>query len=112
MYGLFDSKGTLKNIQTAVLKVRGSMRENLPVTQREVKMPAAGRLITTTNPRGVITYCNDEFAEISGFSREELVGQPHNIIRHPDMPSAVFEGMSTEGHPPISKSLTRLMAII
>ncbi len=69
------------------------MRKNLPVTQREVKMSERGRLITTTDPRGVITYCNDEFVDISGFSREELVGQPHNVIRHPDMPSAVFEGM-------------------
>ena len=56
-------------------------------------MSAGGRLITTTDTRGVITYCNDEFVDISGFSREELVGQPHNVIRHPDMPSAVFQGM-------------------
>ncbi|MEO9587981.1 MAG: PAS domain-containing methyl-accepting chemotaxis protein, partial [Marinobacter sp.] len=69
------------------------MRKNLPVTQREVRMSASGRLITTTDSRGVITYCNDEFVDISGFSREELVGQPHNVIRHPDMPSAVFQGM-------------------
>ena len=69
------------------------MRKNLPVTQREVRMRKGGRLISTTDLKGVITYCNDEFEEISGFSREELVGQAHNIIRHPDMPQAVFEGM-------------------
>ena len=69
------------------------MRKNLPVTQREVKMRQGGRLITTTDPKGVITYCNDDFVEISGFSREELVGQAHNIIRHPDMPQAVFKDM-------------------
>lgn len=69
------------------------MRNNLPVTQREVRMPEGDRLITTTNPSGVITYCNDEFVQISGFAREELVGQPHNVIRHPDMPSGVFQGM-------------------
>src|SRR6056297_108281 len=69
------------------------MRKNLPVTQREVKMRKAGRLITTTDLKGVITYCNEEFVEISGFSREELVGQAHNIIRHPDMPPAVFKDM-------------------
>lgn len=69
------------------------MRKNLPVTQREVTMQADGRLITTTNPKGVITYCNDEFVQISGFSRDELVGQAHNIIRHPDMPQVVFKGM-------------------
>jgi len=69
------------------------MRKNLPVTQREVKMRKGGRLITTTDLKGVITYCNEEFVEISGFSREELVGQAHNIIRHPDMPQAVFKDM-------------------
>ncbi|MDX1799426.1 MAG: PAS domain-containing methyl-accepting chemotaxis protein [Marinobacter sp.] len=69
------------------------MRKNLPVTQREVMMQAGGRLITTTTPKGVITYCNDEFVEISGFTRDELVGQAHNIIRHPDMPPVVFKGM-------------------
>ena len=69
------------------------MRKNLPVTQREIKMRKGGRLISTTDLKGVITYCNDEFEEISGFSREELVGQAHNIIRHPDMPQAVFKDM-------------------
>lgn len=69
------------------------MRKNLPVTQREVRMRKGGRLITATNLKGVITYCNDEFAEISGFSEEGLIGQAHNIIRHPDMPQAVFKDM-------------------
>lgn len=69
------------------------MRKNFPVTQREVRMSEGGRLITTTDTRGVITYCNDEFVDISGFAREELVGQSHNVIRHPDMPPAVFQGM-------------------
>jgi len=69
------------------------MRKNLPVTQNEVRMRDDGRLITTTDLKGVITYCNDEFVEISGFSRDELMGQAHNIIRHPDMPQAVFKGM-------------------
>lgn len=69
------------------------MRKNLPVTQREVRMAEDGRLITTTNAKGVITYCNDEFVAISGFSREALVGQAHNIIRHPDMPPSVFKHM-------------------
>lgn len=69
------------------------MRKNMPVTQNEVRMKEGGRLITATDLKGVITYCNDEFVAISGFSREELVGQAHNIIRHPDMPQGVFKGM-------------------
>lgn len=69
------------------------MRRNLPVTQRAVPFPQGQRLISATNAKGVITYANDAFVSISGFSREELIGQAHNIVRHPDMPSAVFKGM-------------------
>lgn len=56
-------------------------------------MSPGARLISTTNLKGVITECNDDFVRVSGFSRDELLGQPHNIIRHPDMPAAVFAGM-------------------
>lgn len=69
------------------------MRQNLPVTQRERTFPADERLISTTDLNSKITYCNDAFVEISGFTREELIGQPHNLVRHPDMPPAVFGHM-------------------
>ena len=69
------------------------MRNNQPITQRERTFPAQQRLISTTDTKGVITYCNDDFVDISGFSRDELVRAPHNLVRHPDVPSAVFEHM-------------------
>ncbi|WP_017939635.1 methyl-accepting chemotaxis protein [Zestomonas thermotolerans] len=69
------------------------MRNNQPVTQRERTFSAQQRLISTTNLKGQILYCNDAFVDISGFSREELVGSPHNIVRHPDVPPAVFAHM-------------------
>jgi len=69
------------------------MRNNQPITQRERTFPAQQRLISTTNAKGVITYCNDAFIEISGFSREELTGAAHNLVRHPDVPPAVFAHM-------------------
>ena len=47
--------------------------------------------ITKTDPRGIITYVNDKFAHLSGYSREELIGKPHNIVRHPEMPPAFFK---------------------
>lgn len=69
------------------------MRNNQPITQKEYKFPAHHRLISSTDKRGVIQHCNDEFIEASGFNKEELIGKNHNIIRHPDMPSAVFKEM-------------------
>ncbi len=69
------------------------MRNNGPVTAIERQFPASQRLISATDTKGKITYCNDEFVAISGFSREELIGSPHNLVRHPDMPAPVFQSM-------------------
>lgn len=63
------------------------------VTSTEHTFTAQQRLISATDTRGKIIYCNDEFANISGYSRDELVGSPHNKVRHPDMPAAVFAVM-------------------
>ncbi|WIM95572.1 PAS domain-containing protein [Actinoplanes oblitus] len=48
-------------------------------------------IVTKTDPRGVITYANDVFLRVSALTEAEAVGQPHNLIRHPDMPRAVFK---------------------
>ncbi|MGO5000251.1 methyl-accepting chemotaxis protein [Oceanisphaera sp. W20_SRM_FM3] len=69
------------------------MRNNHPVTDREKSFVGEQKLITVTDKQGNITECNDAFVEMSGFSREELLGQPHNIVRHPDMPAAAFAVM-------------------
>ncbi len=60
------------------------MRNNQPVSQREYAFPDQQRLISTTDLKGQITYCNDIFAEVSGFARDELIRAPHNLVRHPD----------------------------
>ncbi|MEK1840409.1 MAG: PAS domain-containing protein, partial [Pseudomonas sp.] len=69
------------------------MRNNQPVTQREVALGPQQKLISTTDARGVITYCNDAFVDISGFNKSDLIGAPQNIVRHPDVPSAIFAHM-------------------
>jgi len=69
------------------------MRNNQPITGNERTFPAQQRLISTTDLKGQITYCNDAFVEISGFSRDELIRAPHNLVRHPDVPPAVFAHM-------------------
>ena len=66
------------------------MKNNQPITQREVPFPPNTYLVSRTDLKGVITYANDAFVAISGFSREELIGSNHNIVRHPDMPQAAF----------------------
>ncbi len=69
------------------------MRVNMPVTQKEHHLQEGAFIVTTTDLRGVITYVNEEFIRISGFTQQELVGQPHNMVRHPDMPPAAFEDL-------------------
>ncbi len=69
------------------------MKVNMPVTDHEILMQPDDILVTRTNLKGVITYANDAFVAISGFSREELVGSNHNIVRHPDMPPAAYEDL-------------------
>ncbi|MDI9246393.1 PAS domain-containing methyl-accepting chemotaxis protein [Marinobacter sp. CHS3-4] len=69
------------------------MRKNLPVTQTERRFSPGQKLISSTDLRGKISYCNQTFVDVSGFAREELIGQPHNVIRHPDMPPAAYENM-------------------
>ena len=69
------------------------MRVNQPVTQRERLYPAHQNLISTTDLESRITYANDEFCQIAGFTLEELQGSPHNLVRHPDMPPQAFADM-------------------
>lgn len=69
------------------------MRNNLPVTGNEYPFPAGSTLVSTTDEKGRILYCNDSFIQVSGFLKEELLGQPHNLIRHPDMPEEAFRDL-------------------
>jgi len=66
------------------------MRDNQPVTGQEHSYPADLFLISKTDLAGTITYANRAFCQIAGFTESELMGQPHNIVRHPDMPEAAF----------------------
>ncbi len=69
------------------------MRNNQPVTGVERQYPDDIAIISHTNEKGQITFCNDDFVDISGFTLEELIGQPHNILRHPDMPTEAFRDL-------------------
>ncbi|MBV8619701.1 MAG: PAS domain-containing protein [Curvibacter sp.] len=70
------------------------MRQNTPITDREFLFPAdCETLISVTDLKGRITFCNEAFIQVSGFSAGELLGQPHNIVRHPDMPEEAFRDL-------------------
>lgn len=66
------------------------MKKNLPITTVEKPYPEGLYLVSKTDLKGAITYANDPFVELSGFTREELIGQNHNIVRHPEMPPQAF----------------------
>ena len=69
------------------------MKKNLPVTQHEQAFPKGKYVVSKTDLKGIITYANDTFVELSGFTRDELIGVNHNLVRHPDMPSAAFQDL-------------------
>lgn len=69
------------------------MRVNLPVSTQEYLFPKGETLVSTTDLKGRILYCNPMFIEVSGYEKEELLGQPHNIVRHPDMPEEAYRDM-------------------
>lgn len=55
--------------------------------------PNDSYILSETDSKGIITYANDVFCEIAGYKIEELLGEPHNIVRHPDMPRIAFKGL-------------------
>ena len=69
------------------------MRVNLPISTQEYAFPKGQTLVSTTDLKGRILYCNPMFIEVSGYDKEELLGQPHNIVRHPDMPEEAYRDM-------------------
>ncbi|HEY8907972.1 MAG TPA: PAS domain-containing protein, partial [Rhodoferax sp.] len=69
------------------------MRVNLLVTPQEFAFPRGETLVSTTDLKVRILYCNPMFIAVSGYAHEELLGQPHNLIRHPDMPEEAFRDL-------------------
>ena len=66
------------------------MKTNLPVTNKETPYPTGRYIVSRTDLKGITTYGNDTFFDISGFRRDELIGKNHNLVRHPDMPPQAF----------------------
>ena len=71
------------------------MRTNMPVTNVEREFRDGETIVSKTDLKGVITYVNPYYCEMSGYSEQESIGQPHNYIRHPDMPPEAFADLWT-----------------
>ena len=69
------------------------MRNNQPVTDHEIELTENTLIVSKTDLKGRITYVNQDFLDISGFAESELIGEPHNLVRHPDMPPEAFEDL-------------------
>lgn len=68
-------------------------KRKIYVVDDEEPYPKGHLIISVTNPQGIITQANSEFIEMSGYDRDEIIGMPHCILRHPDLPSAIFKDM-------------------
>ena len=71
------------------------MRKNLPVTNTEYPVSDETLIVSKTDLKGKLTYFNDDFIAAAGFTSAELMGQPHNIVRHPEMPPEAFDNLWT-----------------
>ena len=69
------------------------MKKNFPITGVEQSFSEDANILSTTDLKGAITYINDTFVDISGFTEDELIGKNHNIVRHPEMPPAAFQNL-------------------
>jgi PAS domain S-box-containing protein len=77
-------------LDTRPQTTRAATRTVVP-TGVERTFSADELIVSKTDPRGVITYANDVFLRVSGYELDRVIGQPHNLIRHPEMPKAVFQ---------------------
>ncbi len=66
------------------------MRNNQPITNREKPIPQGATLVSKTDPKGVIIYASKDFSDVSEYENDAMVGEPHNMVRHPEMPQAAF----------------------
>jgi len=60
---------------------------------RETVLDEYSFLVSETDSKGIITFANDDFCKVAGYPLSELMGQPHNMVRHPDMPKAAFKSL-------------------
>lgn len=80
-------------MRQATLRYFDGTERRVLLSEEEVPFPAGRLIVSRTDKTGRITQVNESFCEIAGYSREELLGQAHHILRHPDMPKTAFRGL-------------------
>ncbi len=75
------------------LELYGGLSRKILYTEIEIPYPDGKLIVSTTDTKGVITHVNHSFIEMSGYEEDELIGAPHSILRHPDMPPAAFKDL-------------------
>jgi len=75
------------------LELYGGLSRKILYTEIETPYPDGKLIVSTTDTKGVITHVNRSFIEMSGYEEDELIGAPHSILRHPDMPPAAFKDL-------------------
>lgn len=75
------------------LRFHDGSRRVIYAVEREVPFPEGALIVSRTDPKGVITHANQAFVDMSGYTEQELIGEQHCILRHPDMPAAAFQGL-------------------
>jgi len=79
------------NYQEITLSLYGGLSRKIYYADVETPYPDGKLIVSTTDPEGIITHVNQAFIDMSGYTEDELIGAPHSILRHPDMPPAAFK---------------------
>jgi aerotaxis receptor len=77
----------------SILVLHGDLKRTVFYTEQEIPYPEGKLIVSRTDLAGIITHVNSSFVEMSGYTKDELIGAPHSILRHPDMPSAAFKDL-------------------
>ncbi len=81
------------DFREATLRHHDGTRRIVLFTDKETPYPEGKLIVSRTDTKGYITHCNRSFVEMSGYEEAELIGQPHALLRHPDMPAAAFRDL-------------------
>lgn len=81
------------DVRDVVIKYYDGTSRTVTIVDREVPYPEGKLIVSRTDTKGIITHANQAFVDMSGYSQDELIGQNHYILRHPDMPTVAFTGL-------------------